>query len=91
MRHKWKRQYYEDWEEEVLVPHSIEVCLKCGTTRSIVAIVGIRYHRALRTYLREDGIRFTGHCPGLHTFQSTDPRPRLYRSYRMNEKNKWID
>jgi hypothetical protein len=63
-RHRWRREYglAEDGSGEKL-PYSMEVCMKCGCTREIIAVVGIRYHRALRSYLREDGIRYTGLAP----------------------------
>lgn len=62
-RHKWHRDYGISEEGEEHLPYSMEVCLHCGCTREIIAIVGIRYHRALRSYLREDGVRFTGLAP----------------------------
>lgn len=40
-----------------------EECLRCGTTRETLELVGIRRQRALRSYVRPDGIRFTGQAP----------------------------
>lgn len=38
-------------------------CIHCRTERETIAIVGIRIHRRLRSYLRPDGVRFTGLAP----------------------------
>jgi hypothetical protein len=39
------------------------VCIRCGTVREVIEIVGIRIHRRLRSYIRPDGVRFTGFAP----------------------------
>lgn len=54
MNHRWSKPITHVAAEE---------CIRCGTTRETVATIGIKYHRELRTYVRPDGIRFTGRAP----------------------------
>lgn len=53
-RHRWEK----------IMPHrAIQFCRGCMATREVLAIVGIRYPRELRTHVRGDGVRFTGFTP----------------------------
>jgi len=68
MRHKWKR---------ISKTLAVDECVRCHTTRKTIAFVGIKYQRELRTYLRSDGIRFTGRAPQCEPLFTNGMRPAL--------------
>jgi hypothetical protein len=68
MKHRWSKP----------IDHvAAEECIRCGTTRETIATIGIKYHRALRTYVRPDGIRFTGQAPDCDSTTKILGRPIL--------------
>lgn len=46
-----------------LVCRGLGTCRHCGTKREVVDSFGKRRQFYIRTYLRPDGIRFTGQAP----------------------------
>lgn len=67
MKHRWKLPS--------LAFPTLEECSQCGCTRRPIATVGKRYRRELRTYLRADGTRFTGHAPDCEPSMRELSRP----------------
>jgi hypothetical protein len=68
-RHRWA------------APFGIDECIKCHCTRRTMAVIGIRLHRHLRTYVRADGIRFTGAAPACEPRLKHLGRPVLKMRY----------
>jgi hypothetical protein len=57
-RHRWQRQ---NRISKALI------CSKCRCVRRVIAVVGIKYQRELKTYVRPDGVEFTGRAPECET------------------------
>lgn len=66
MKHRWSKPINHVAAEE---------CIHCGTTRETIVTIGIQQQRELRTYLRPDGIRFTGHAPACDPAMKLLSRP----------------
>jgi hypothetical protein len=68
MKHSWSTPFPQIGVQE---------CTRCGTTRDTLCIIGIKLHRQLRTYVRPDGIRFTGCAPACDATFKGISRPIL--------------
>ena len=78
MRHRWSRPFRG---------LGVDECVRCGTTRDVIASVGVKYHRALRTYMQPDGVRHTGMAPVCDPSLKALSRPildayEIWRNYR---------
>ena len=72
MKHKWLQpvKYMQ-----------VQECARCHATRSVLCTVPGKRTRALRTYMRADGIRFTGCAPECDAGMKQVGRP-LVAEYR---------